>query len=432
MGKSITAIGDRMSLPARLAQSDSPAPASGKLGQEVPDLGVLPAQAEELTRELFEWFRDDSLSALAGIGLGVGLYFLLLFLRGLARRRLKRADFGSWNWVLLKVLAKTRSFFLVPAAAKLVAALFATPPSWLALITFLFTIAAAVQGAFWVREFLISLVERKASAGDAAEAGSIGSAVGILTVIINVLVWTVAAIILLDNLGVNVTGLVAGLGIGGIAIGLAAQGIFSDLFAALSILLDRPFAKGDWIQVGGPQGVVGRVEHIGLKTTRLRALSGEMVVLSNANLLNQQINNLADFRQRRVVLLVEVIYQTDPTLLENIPDELRSIIEAQPLCRFDRAHILQFAPSGIQYELVFIVQDPGLLPMLEARHKVAIGIVRRFHELGIEFAFPAQVSYLAGPDGRIVEPHPETGPPVRPAHLGGRRPAGSRTGPATG
>lgn len=417
-----------MSLPQSLTQPDGPNPAKGRPANRngadgASDLGMIPAQAEALTRDLFQWFRDDSLGALAGIALGVGAYFLLVFLRTLARRRLKRAEFGSWNWVLLKVLARTRSFFLVPAAAKLVASLLPTPPSWLGLITFLFTIAAAVQGAFWAREFLVSLVERKASAGDAAEAGTIGSAVGILTVIINVLVWTVAAIILLDNLGVNVTGLVAGLGIGGIAIGLAAQGIFSDLFAALSILLDRPFAKGDWIQVGGPQGVVGRVEHIGLKTTRLRALSGEMVVLSNANLLNQQINNLADFRQRRVVLLIEVIYQTDPTLLENIPDELRAIIEAQPMCRFDRAHITSFAPSGIVFELVFIVQDPGLQPMMDARHKVAIDIVRRFNALGIEFAFPAQVSYLAGPDGRIVDPHPEAGAAGRPAHLGGKRPA---------
>ncbi len=420
-----------MSLPPRLArtdaaQSDAPKPATTSPADDAADIGIIPAQAEQLTRDLFQWFRDDSVGVLAGIALGVGIYFLFVFVRGFARRRFRQAEFGSWNWVLLKVVSKTRSFFLVPMAAKLVAFLLPTPPSWLSLITFIFTIAAAIQGAFWVRAFLISLVERRASVSDSAEAGTIGSAVGILTVIINVLVWTVAAIILLDNLGVNVTGLVAGLGIGGIAIGLAAQGIFSDLFAALSILLDRPFAKGDWIQVGGPQGVVGQVEHIGLKTTRLRALSGEMVVLSNANLLNQQINNLADFRQRRVVLMVDVIYQTDPDILDSLPGEFRAIVDSQPLCRFDRANIVQFAPSAIQYELVFIVQDPGLEPMLEARHKVAIGIVRRFRELGVEFAFPAQVSYLAGADGRIVEPHPEEGQPVRPArpaHLGGRKPA---------
>jgi len=422
-GKEHRGYRDAMSLFPRLVRSDGPQPAGAEPVDGPPDIGAIPAQAEALTRELFQWFRDDSLSAVTGVLIGVGLYFLLVFLRGVARHRLKRAEFGGWNWVLLKVLARTRSFFLVPAAAKLVAALFLTPPALLSLITFLFTIAAAVQGAIWVRAFLISLVERRASASDASQAGTIGSAVGILTVIINVLVWTVAAIILLDNLGVNVTGLVAGLGIGGIAIGLAAQGIFSDLFAALSILLDRPFAKGDWIQVGGPQGVVGRVEHIGLKTTRLRALSGEMVVLSNANLLNQQINNLADFRQRRVVLTLDVLYQTEPGLLERLPDELRAIVEAQPLCRFDRAHIVQFAPSAIQLEMVFIVEDPGLLPMMDARHQVAIAIVRRFHELGVEFAFPAQVSYLAGPDGRIVEPHPDDGRSARPAHLGGHRPA---------
>lgn len=398
-----------------------PQPAAAPAKDATPDLiadaGVellsLPEQAEELTRELYEWLRTDSLGLLAGIAVGFGLYMLMLLARSWARRRLSRtAAFGTWGWVALKVVAKTRSFFLVMAAAEIVTALFGAPSAWMALISFLFTVAAAVQGAFWVREFLISLVERKASEreGDA----NISSAVGVLTVIINVVVWAVAGIILLDNLGVNVTGLVAGLGIGGIAIGLAAQGIFSDLFAALSILLDQPFKRGDTIQIGGSQGVVGTVEHIGLKTTRLRALSGEVVVMSNANLLNQQINNFADYTHRRVVLALQVIYQTDPDLLQQVPAELERIVNAAPKSRFDRAHLTSFSPSSLDYELVFIVETPGLPEMFDARQAVMIGIVRRFGELGIDFAFPTQTSLLAGPDGRIVDPHPESGRGARP------------------
>lgn len=387
-----------------------------KYGEDL--LGVS-EQAEDLTRELYHWLRADSLGALAAVAVGFVLYGLFLFARGQARRRLSRAaTFGSWGWVALRVVSRTRSFFLLMVSARIVAALFGAPGTWTSLIGFLFTVAAAVQGAFWVREFLLALVERKAG-GDEADPG-IASAVGVLTVIINVVVWGIAAIILLDNLGVNVTGLMAGLGIGGIAIGLAAQGIFSDLFAALSILLDKPFKRGDTIQVG-QGGFVGTVDHIGLKTTRFRALSGEVIVMSNANLLNQQINNFADYSHRRVVLLVEVIYQTDPELLARIPAEMERIVNAVPGARFDRAHLFQFAASALDYELVFIVESAELKDMFDARQAVMIALVKRFAELGVDFAFPAQTSFLAGPDGRIVDPHPANGAAGRPPALGGAR-----------
>ena len=409
--------------------STNAAPAKNKELLTLPgdEVKGLPDQAEELTRELFHWLRTDSLSLLGAVAIGMLIYTVFLFARSVARRRLSRtAAFGSWGWIVLKVVAKTRSFFLVMVSAKIVAELFQAPAAWNSLITFFFTVAGAVQGAFWVREFLTSVVERRAqqNAGDAA----MSSAVGVLNVIINIVVWALAGIILLDNLGVNVTGLVAGLGIGGIAIGLAAQGIFSDLFAALSILFDRPFQRGETIQVGGPQGVIGTVENIGMKTTRLRALSGEVVVMSNANLLNQQINNFADYSHRRVVMLIDVIYQTDPSLLERIPDEIEKIVNGVADCAFDRCHLQQFAASSLNYELVFSVRKPDQQSMLDARQKVMIAVIRRFGELDIQFAFPAQMSFLAGPDGHIVDPYPEAGTPSRQAHPAGRqRTTASRT-----
>ena len=371
------------------------------------NLGTVPEQAERLTRDFFGWIRTDSLEVLIGIGLSVALYALLVLARGWARRRLARrpAD-GSWSWVLLKVLARTRSYFLGTLALFIFTRLLGAPHSWNALITVLFTIGAVVQGAFWARELLTSLMERRLLAS--GDDPSLSSAVGVVTVIINVLVWGIAAIILLDNLGVNVTALVAGLGIGGIAIGLAAQGIFADLFSALAILLDQPFRRGDSIQVGGANGVTGTVEHIGLKTTRIRALSGEIVVMSNANLLNQQIHNFAAFEERRVVLLLEVIYQTDPAVLESIPAELEKIVDSLPDCRFDRANFTTFAPSGIDFELVFFVLKPDAAAMFAERQKVAFAVNRRFRQLGIDFAFPTQVSLLAGPDGKIVPPNSDS------------------------
>jgi small-conductance mechanosensitive channel len=405
-----------------IQSASNAAPAKGATGKDLvdkygEDLLGLPEQAEDLTRELYHWLRADSLSAMAAMAVGVVLYGVFLFARGQARRRLRRvAVFGSWGWVALRVVARTRSVFLLMMSARIVAALFGAPGTWTTLIGFLFTVAAAVQGAFWVREFLLALVERKAG-GEGADS-EMASAVGVLTVIINVVVWGITAIILLDNLGVNVTGLMAGLGIGGIAIGLAAQGIFSDLFAALSILLDKPFKRGDTIQVG-QGGFVGTVDHIGLKTTRFRALSGEVIVMSNANLLNQQINNFADYSHRRVVLMVEVIYQTDPALLARIPAEMERIVNGVPRARFDRAHLFQFAASALDYELVFVVESAELKDMFDARQAVMIGLVTRFRDMGVDFAFPAQTSYLAGPDGRIVPPHPVGGGAGRPAALGG-------------
>lgn len=381
------------------------------------ELLSIPMQAEELTQELVDWVRDDSLGVVMGMAVGFGLYFLLLVVRGWVRGRLARTVMADgWRWVALKVLARTRSFFLVMVAARIVTLIFGAPPTVTDIVVFIFTITTTIQGAFWVRELLLALVEQKA-ADNSRDDGTISSALGVLTVIINVVVWAVAAIILLDNLGVNVTGLVAGLGIGGIAIGLAAQGIFSDLFAALAILLDQPFKTGDTIQIGGPGGLIGTVEHIGLKTTRLRALSGEMVIMSNANILNQQVNNFADFTHRRVVLPVQVIYQTEPDLLERIPREMQTIVNSVPMCRFDRAHLFQFSASALDYELVFIVDHPGLQEMFDARQAVMVGLVRRFAALDIDFAFPQQVSYLAGPNGKIVDPHdPDAPVQVAPAN----------------
>ena len=363
----------------------------------------LPDQAEEITREVYNWLRTDSLGALAGVALGVGLYFALILTRGWFRRRLARyGNVGSWGWIALRVVARTRSFFLVTASAMAVSRLFEAPGAVTAFVTFLFTISAAVQGAFWAREFLIALVERKSAVLEPD--ATITSAVGVLTVLINVVVWAITGVILLDNLGVNVTGLVAGLGIGGIAIGLAAQGIFSDLFAALSILLDRPFKNGDTIQVGGPQGVIGTVEHIGLKTTRLRALSGEIVVLSNANMLSQQINNFAAYEQRRVVTALGVTYQTPAAMLAQLPAELEKIVGARERCRFDRAHFVSFGAFSLDFELVYFVKDAGLLAMMEERQAIGIAVLKRFEELDVEFAYPTQVEMLAGPDGKVIDP----------------------------
>lgn len=387
------------------------------------DIVDLPKQTEELTREFIHWVRADSLQLLAGVGLSLLFYGLMVTARGWARRRLgHHHNSGAWSWIMLKIAARTRSYFLITLAFFVMTRLIGAPPAWHALITVLFTIGAVVQGAFWVRELLVSLMERrlKLSGDDPA----ISSALGIVTILINVVVWAIAGIILLDNLGVNVTALVAGLGIGGIAIGLAAQGIFSDLFAALAILMDQPFRKGESIQVGDATGISGTVEHIGMKTTRIRAQSGEMVVMSNANLLNRQIHNFTACNSRQVIMRLRVIYQTDPQKLESIPAELEKIVGQTAHCLFTRASFAGFDPSGVDFELVFQVLQPDALSMFRARQLVAFAILRRFQALGIVFAYPAQISFLGDADGRIVQPSPaQPAPTGHPAASAGTSPS---------
>lgn len=391
-----------------------PAPATDLTEGLNEDIKDLPGQVEDLTVDLFHWLRADSLSVLAAIGIGCGLYFLLVLARSWLRRRLKHKEVqGSLSWVMLKVLAHTGDFFLIMLSARLVTAGLSAPGTWSRLIGFLFTISVAIQGALWARTFLKALLQRRAIGEEDA---AVSSAMGVLTVLINVVVWTLTAIILLDNLGVNVTALMAGLGIGGIAIGLAAQGIFSDLFAALSILLDKPFKQGETIQVGGPTGVVGTVENIGMKTTRLRAQSGEVVVMSNTFLLGQQINNFADYTRRRVEMKIDVIYQTTPELLKKLPGELKAIIKTRPICEYERASLVSLMPHAIQFELVYFVNDPGMMTALDERQVINLAILQRFTELGIDLAYPTTVQMQALPDGSIFDPRElEPAPPAQKA-----------------
>ncbi len=347
----------------------------------------------------WRWIREDSGEALFGAGIALAIFAGLYVLHVLARRWLP-ADRDGWPGVARGIVDRTLTLFLVAVALDGATHAVAPPGPLLRLVDGIFTIALAVQGALWLRELVLGLVRRRAEASP-EDARALGSAMSVINVLVNAVVWLLAAILILDNLGVNVTALVAGLGVGGIAIGLAAQGIFSDLFAALAILFDRPFRVGDVISYGTSTGTV---EHIGLKTTRIRALSGEQLVMANTKLLDQQVANLRRIEERRVVHTLRIIYQTPPAMLEALPGHLQAIVEAQAHCRFDRAVFTGFGSSSLDFELVFVVTQPDLAAMLSARQAVGFAIVRRFAELGVQFAYPSQTSFTAAPDGRLIDP----------------------------
>ena len=222
------------------------------------------------------------------------------------------------------------------------------------------------------------------------DAGAV-AAMDIVGFLIRVSVWAIVFLLALDNLGVNITALVAGLGVGGIAIALAAQNIISDLFASLSIVLDRPFALGDFLAV---DDLYGNVEKVGLKTTRVRSLSGEQLVFSNNDLLNSRIRNFGQMVERRIVFSIGVVYQTPHEKLEQIPRIIEDIIVKQELARFDRAHFKQFGDYSLNFEMVYYVESSDYRLFMDIQQAVNLEIFRRFAEEGIEFAYPTQTLFV--------------------------------------
>ncbi|MDT8435981.1 MAG: mechanosensitive ion channel family protein [Gemmatimonadota bacterium] len=222
------------------------------------------------------------------------------------------------------------------------------------------------------------------------------SSFNLLRYAVRVAIWSVALLVLLDNLGIDITALVAGLGVGGIAIALAVQNILGDLFASLSILIDKPFLVGDFLAVGD---MLGTVEAIGLKTTRLRSLSGEQLVFANTDLLQSRIRNYGRMSERRVLFSFGVIYQTPPDLAGRIPGIVRDTIESCERTRFDRCHFKAFGDSSLVYETVYYMMVPDYNAYMDVQQEINLALLERFDREGIEFAYPTQLLYLHGAEG---------------------------------
>lgn len=255
------------------------------------------------------------------------------------------------------------------------------------------TIAAVIQIGLWgtaLIRFWTGHTQRRTLTSDAAAATSLGA----INFIGQLVVWSVLLLAALDNLGFNVTTLIAGLGVGGIAVALAAQNILGDLFASLSIVIDKPFVIGDFIVV---DDFAGTVEYVGLKTTRIRSLGGEQIVFANSDLLGTRIRNFKRMRERRNVFRFGVLYDTTPEQLERIPDMVREAIEENENVRVDRVHFASFGESSYDFEVVYWLLDPDYTRYMDAQQAINLSLVRRFAGAGIEFAFPTRTLYVAGP-----------------------------------
>jgi small-conductance mechanosensitive channel len=202
---------------------------------------------------------------------------------------------------------------------------------------------------------------------------------------------------MLSNLGVNITAFVASLGVGGIAVALAAQNVLGDLFASLSIVIDKPFEVGDFIALGA---VSGTVENVGLKTTRIRSLGGEQVVMSNTELLKQTISNYKRLAERRIVFGFGVRYGTPPELLAQIPGIAEQAVKSGSRLRFDRAHFKALGESSLDFEVVYIVLDADYNLYMDEQQRINLELVRELAARGVEFAFPSRTVYLVPPASR--------------------------------
>ena len=336
---------------------------------------------------VLDWFVANRQEMLVGGLVALGLVGLMLIARAIGQHMVKAegevAKIG-WRTVIGRVLARTTISFRVVVAIEIVATYAVPPPRAQRMVDVALIIVVAFQAAIWARELILAIISRRV--GDDPGATTLGNAMSLIRLLVSVLLFALAIVVSLDNLGVNVTALVAGLGIGGIAIGLAAQGIFSDLFAALAILFDRPFRRGDTIRF---DKTVGTVERIGLKTTRMRALSGEQVIMANTKLLEREIHNLADGRSRRTTLSFILAHQTPPAALATIPEIAKSAVDGCKGCRFIRCVMTGFAPTGIEHELVFDNRTLDGERLAADRSSIMLALINGFVKQQIVFAEPA-------------------------------------------
>ena len=358
--------------------------------------------------ELIGWIATHGGQILVGALIGIGIVLLMMGVRALTIRLCRSARPTSWRGIVGSVAHRTRFWFMVVVAILAVANYAHLPANLMPIVHALGVIAIILQAAGWLQALLIGLVEYRAGSLD--QHSGLQSAMDLIRLLINVVLFAVAIILILANLGVNVSGLLAGLGIGGIAIGLAAQGIFSDLFAALSILFDRPFRRGDPIQWDPVSPTsAGTVESIGLKTTRIRAATGEEVIISNANLLNRQIINTARLSQRRIVMKLSVIYQTPVETLKRIPEMVKAVVEAHEHCQLFRCALSNFSPSSLDFDVQYDARQRDYDRIVADRQSIMLGILDAFAAAGIKFAYPTQTSFTAGPDGHAIMPYEITG-----------------------
>lgn len=375
---------------------DAPVPDGDEsLPDPIEAISETTAQATEAAGEFVTWIGSGELTALIALALvfaftGAQWLARWAILKGIVK--LPSSDDYSFAALFHRVVKRFHIYFMIMIAFALTDAMLGLPNAVSVIVKVFFVLAAILQIAEWVQEFAVSFIRRNV-ARSSGDARALASAFNIIKWFISVAVWSVALLLILDNVGADVTALLAGLGIGGIAIGIAAQGVFRDLFSSLSIVIDKPFQVGDTVRYGESWGII---EDIGLKTTRVRARSGEQMIISNTNLLDYEIHNMARMARRRIETVFGVVYQTNPDLADQVPEIVAKIVKDVPAVEFDRCGMAAFGPSSLDYDLVFYSLQPEFNRSMAAQSRVLLALFRGLQEHGLEFAYPTQTLFIEG------------------------------------
>lgn len=319
----------------------------------------------------------------------VAIVLVLLTARRIVRRIHKRLIDTPKTELLevpMEVLSHTTFLFFLVVAVYCGVRTLTAGPRTIEFLNSVITITLFWQAGVWAVAAAKGYLDRKRRVSmqtDRAAAGSLS----VISFILTVAIWALVLMLTLENLGVDITALVAGLGIGGIAVALALQNVLGDLFASLSITLDRPFVLGDFLIV---DDFLGSVEYIGIKSTRLRSLGGEQIVMANSDLLKSRVRNYGRMMERRVVFSISAARDTPIETIERIPGAIREIVESQQDTRFDRSHFQKYGESSLDFETVYYVLSGDYNKYMDIQQAINLALHRRFTQLGAEFAYPTQ------------------------------------------
>lgn len=297
--------------------------------------------------------------------------------------------------IVLKVLEKTRHFFILSFSLYLGFMALHLEKKYLIIGHRIFLLILGWQVIVWGKQAIDSwmLMTLKKKADD----GSLKTTLGFSGLLLKFLFAAAVVLFILNNIGVNVSTFIAGLGVGGIAIALATQNILSDLFSSLSIVLDKPFIVGDFISLGD---WMGTIEKVGLKTTRIRSLTGEQIVISNSDLLSSRIRNFKRMQERRIVFQLGVTYQTKRADLKRAPEIIKDIIVTEPMARFDRTHFFRFGSSSLDLEIVYWVLSADYNSYADVHQRILFAIHEAFENNNLSFAYPTQTLFLENSTGQ--------------------------------
>lgn len=327
----------------------------------------------------------------------VVILFFTFLRRVLERKRARWKDIDHQAVELASLLlANTRRYIRVILGLYFAGKILTLPPAIARAFDMVIVVGIAIQLATWATAALRYKIQHRQGDGavGAAGEGPIARApIGLVMFVGQLIIWLLAGLFALDNLGINITALVAGLGIGGIAIALSVQAILGDLFASLTIAFDRPFGVGDMLRI---DEIEGRVEYISVRSTRLRSVTGEQVILSNADILKSRVRNLGRMPERRVLFRLQVAYENPPEKVEQVASTVRRVVESQPGARFAQCQLAMLGASALEFEVVYFVANRDDVNHPDTVDAINRGIFSAFSAAGITLAYPTQRVVVSG------------------------------------